>query len=323
MRKVSHGLSYFHICLSPHLRYVCLYGSSVPEAQFADLFQLISSLPTSLENFTIVCGKGEEELLKDTVSAFVCRCGSSPRAFRFYIPLTEAAIQRIMQLPNLCTWDTAQAPPQTAPLSVFPSLKHIYLRRPATLPWIHLLASRANISETLQTLKCPSGTIVDPTFLSSILKFRNLVILHVDTRCQVGRDCTFRLADADMESLATTLPRLKELQLGPSRGCNFCNTTVASLMSISTHCLDLKGLETHFNTLTIVGDMERLLDGNSGRDSAKCQLQKLGVGYSSPGVDGEDVETVVKGFKAIFPCLMGFTDHSGRWLELRSKLQSL
>ena len=65
--------------LSPHLKCVNLYKYVVLEAQLAYLSQFISSLPTSLEDLCIMCGNGKEETLKDAVSAFICRCGSSLR----------------------------------------------------------------------------------------------------------------------------------------------------------------------------------------------------------------------------------------------------
>jgi len=328
-------LSFFRLFLSPHLKRVNLYRFAallIPEALSADFVQIVSSLPTSLEKISIKCVEGKEGTLKDALSTLVCRSGPSLRTFYFYSSLTEAAVHHITQLPNLRSLVFAQGPPQTAPLSVVPPLNDLRLYGQAALPWLHLLAlhgegilqndsaTHANIRETLRELRCPVGTAVDPTFLSSILKFHNLVALNVDTYCQDREGCTFRLTDADMENLVTTLPRLKCLQLG--RPCRFnpCNATVASLMLISTHCLDLTILETHFNTCTIVGDMQRLLDGGSGRDSAKCQLQKLGIGYSPPGVGRKDVEIVVKGFKAIFPSLADFIDYSGHWRELRAKI---
>ena len=125
-----------------------------------------------------------------------------------------------------------------------------------------------------------------------------------------------------MESLAAALPRLKYLQLGRPCHSNSCNTTVASLLSISTHCLDLITLETHFNTLTIAEDIQRLLGTDSARDESKCELSLLAVGSIPLGVDGRDIymETVHRGFEFIFPCLRYFMNYGGRWQELRTRL---
>jgi len=68
------------------------------------------------------------------------------------------------------------------------------------------------------------------------------------------------------EDLAAALPCLESLNLGIACRRNTCATTIASLLSMSVHCLDLTDLEIHFNTVTIVGDIQRLLDGGAGRD---------------------------------------------------------
>jgi hypothetical protein len=153
------------------------------------------------------------------------------------------------------------------------------------------------------------------------LAFRDLVTLCVHTNCSDRGSCIFRLTDGHAKNLAVALPRLKTLQLGQACRFNSSRTTVASLMSISVRCLDLTVLETHFNTLTIVGDMQRLLDGGSGRDKAKCKVQKLFVGRLPFEVRREDIETVAMGFKVIFPCLMDIAGYSVCWYGLESKLR--
>lgn len=66
-------------------------------------------------------------------------------------------------------------------------------------------------------------------------------------------------------------------------------------MSISVHCLDLTALCIHFNTLTIVEDLQCLLDGGCGRDKAGCELEGLQVGCMPLGIRREDIETVEMG----------------------------
>ena len=71
---------------------------------------------------------------------------------------------------------------------------------------------------------------------------------------------------------------------------------------------------------TIVGDLRRLLDGNSGRDKAKCKLQDLRIGHFLPlKARGEDIETVVKGFKLIFPSLADYRGGS-QWASVQAGL---
>ena len=157
--------------------------------------------------------------VKDAMSSFVCKCGSLLRGFRVPVPLSEVAIHHLMQLPNLSHWSTVQGPPQVVPTSIFPSLEHVSLDKPEALPWLHLLASHerailrngsasvtphANIRESLNSLSCPSYTIVDSTFLSSIVKFQNLVTLSMFFHCSWVESCTFRLTDGDMEDVRAT-----------------------------------------------------------------------------------------------------------------------
>lgn len=343
IQKTSTALTIFRLFLSPHLRYVvfCALPSlpAVPRDQLATLAQVISFLPTSLEDLIIVCGQ-EEGPLSDAVSSFICRCGPSLRGLCVHAPLSEAAIHHLMGLPNLRYWATVQGPPPIVPASIFPSLRDLRLEKPTALPWLHLLASHAegvhrdvstsvtshsNTRETLKFLTCPWGITIDPTSLSSIVKFRNLVELQMHTHCSDVGSCVFHLTDRNMEDLTAMLPRLKTLLLGPPCLFNSCKTTVVSLMSTSIQCPDLTVLGTHFNTLTIVSDMRRLLDDGAGRDKVKCKLPSLSVGGLLLGVRGEDIGTVALGFKAIFPYLTDFLTDPGAdkdgWCKLKSKLR--
>ena len=114
------------------------------------------------------------------------------------------------------------------------------------------------------------------------------------------------MTDDDMEGLTAELPRLKGLELGIPCPSNSCNTTVASLLPISVHCLDLTTIGAHFNTRTIVGDVQRLLNEGVGREKAKRKLRGLTVGCSPLEVSEDDAETVAMAFKVIFPFLEDF-----------------
>ena len=118
-------------------------------------------------------------------------------------------------------------------------------------------------------------------------------------------------------------PVLKTLELGSPCKFNLCDTTVASLLSISVHCLDLTALETHFNTEMIVSDIKRLLDGGAGRDKAKCKLRCLVVEFMRLKVGEEDIEAIAVGFNAIFPCLTEIDTHNDDWTPLERKLGDL
>ena len=332
-------LPFYSLFLSPHLRCVTIYSgpylSYVPGDLLAPLAQMISILPSSLEYLSVMCGQGRNEPLNDAVSSLVCRCGPLLRSFGTSVDLSGAATDHLMQLPNLSHWTTAQGPPRVVPTSIFPSLKSVYLDKQVALPWLHLLASHergalrngstsasphTNIREILKSLNC-SSRIADSTLMSFVVRFRNLVTLGIHADCYNGGSCAFRLTDDNIEDLVAALPGLKSLQLGAPCWINSCDTTVASLLSISVHCPNLTALQAHFSTRTIVSDMQRLLDGGAGRDRAKCKLWRLAVWYLPLEVGEEDIETVVMGFKAIFPRLKKINSRSrSDWDWLESKL---
>lgn len=330
--------SCFHLFLPPKLKTVVLYtrhiASDIPRDHVVALVHVISFLTSSLVDLTFKCGQRRAAVLEDTISSFVLRHGSSLRRFDSDLPLSEAAIHCLVQLPNLRSWVGTHGPPRTLPLVAFPSLEELYLE-PAALPWLHLIVSheedvirkgfvsatpRTSIRETLKFLECPRVTIIDSTFLSSVAHFRNLVGLRVEGDCSDAEGCVSRLTDDDVKNLAAALPRLKTLQLGRPCRSNSCNTTVASLMSISVNCIDLTVLEVHFNFLDIVRDLRLLLDRSSERDKPKCKLSYLVAGYVSLDVQEVDVETVAMGLRAIFPCLARCPGW-GKWSSVQAALK--
>ena len=332
------ALTFFRLFLSPNLRRVTLYTDSsqydIPWGQLAALVQVISFLPTSLQDLSIMFGSGDRGTVNNAVSSFFCRCGPSLRSFGTSITFSEAAVHHLMQLPGLRYWTAAQGPTSTIPTSIFPSLEHLHLYEPAALPWLHLLASHEwgvprngftsatshpNIREMLKSLNCCQRIAVNSASLSSIGKFRNLVELRMHTDCSFRDGCTFYLIDHDMEILAVALPRLKALRLGPPCHSSSCNTTVASLMSISVHCLDLTVLEAHFDTSKIASVMQCLLHVGSGRGKARCKLRSLLAGHV-PLPYKADIEVIAMGFKAIFPYLTEIEGFHYFWHKLNQKL---
>ena len=190
-------LSFFRLFFSPNLKRVTLsaylHRHAFRPELVESLSEVISCLPDCLESMYFKCGQGREPL-KDAISSFVCRSGSSLRSFRSSEPLSDAAFDHLMRLPNLRSWITTHEPPRTPPLTTFPSLKELHLYSEA-LPWLHLLAGdgdgqtraglapaaalNTNVKETLKTLNFPERTAVIPKLLSSISSFRNLVTVCV------------------------------------------------------------------------------------------------------------------------------------------------
>jgi len=331
----DNALLFVRLFLSPSLKKVTLYNYLLLTQSDLSIAiaRVISLLPISLQDVSIEPGYEGDEALVDAVSSFICRCGPSLRSFSTRTPLSEVAIRYVIQLPNLRSWTVTRGPPRTVPASILPSLEQLHLDRTEALPWLHLLASRqkgivhehsasamshARTRESLKSITCPGSAIVDSTLLSSLITFRNLATLRVQPDCPGEEVCMFRLTDDDMENLATALPRLEILELGSPCDYDSCNNTVASLLSISVHCLDLTVLETHFNARTIVGDMQRLFDGGIGSDRAKCKLSRLMVSLPFE-VRGKDIRAVMVRLKVIFPCLEA-VGYDGYWRQLSSEL---
>ena len=339
------SIFFFRLFLSPRLKRVGLCTQfnylDVPPEHLLLIKEVILCLPASLEDLSLACGPWKGEPLKDAISSLVLRCGPPLRSFRSRTALSEGALYHLMQLPNLRSWVAVSEPPQTFSLTTFPSLEELRLEW-AALPWLHLLTAREegklrnglapaaaitnmNIKETLKFLHYPSNASVDSALLSCASSFQNLVTLYVGNGyCEMVGICTFGLTDDDVENLAVALPSLVNLQLGDVCGLNSCRTTVSSLLSISTHCLGLSFLRIHFNTRTIAGDMQRLLNEGSGRDKPRCELQILLVGCLPLQLREEDIGTVATGFTDIFPCLEDILSH-GRdresWKRVASKLR--
>lgn len=337
--ETNFALPFFHLFLSPRLRRITFYTNSyiyhLPWGQVAGLAQIILVLPTSLESLDVDFGQGNEEPVKNALSSFICRCGPSLRSFGSRGPLSDVATLHLTQLPNLSRWRPDQEPPQVTSTHILQSLEEFRLNKGGALPWLRFFAldgkgtllegsasgSHAPFRGRLKSLDLPDGTVVDSTFLSSIVNFRNLVKLRVrNDPCENTESCPFRLTDNDMTDLAAALPHLKSLRLGHPCRTNTLKTTVASLMSLSIHCPDLLLLETYFNTKTIAGDMRGLLDGGAEHNKPKCQLRSSFVGVLPLELDSDGLRTVAMGFRLIFPHMTHLVGYNDDWPELRRQM---
>ena len=283
--------------------------------------RIVSALPTSLESLNVEFYQEDAEPILDALSTFIRQCGSSLRSFGVLGPLSDVATLHLMQLPNLSCWRTDQGPPQVTSTPVLQSLEDFRFDGGGALPWLQFLASDGRgTRERLKSLDLPGDSVIDSTFLSSIVSLRNLVKLLVrNTFCRGEEGCSFRLTDDNVKDLAAALPHLENLQLGYPCDLDTCKTTVASLMSMSINCPDLLDLAIHFNTETIVDDMKALLDGGIGRNKAKCRLWNISVGAAPLKLDSAGLETVAMGFSVIFPHMTHLEGHgiNNHWSKLR------
>jgi len=98
-------LSFPRLFLSPHLKRVNLYTLrtylSAPWDHLPLVKGVISCLPASLEDISLMCGPWKGEPLKDAISSLVLRCGPLLRSFDSSTALPEEAVYHLMRLPNL------------------------------------------------------------------------------------------------------------------------------------------------------------------------------------------------------------------------------
>ena len=335
-RIMGSNLPYVDLFFSPYLKRISIYtpwtwaGVQVPPNVLAAIASAVSKLPASsaLEflslDFDCAAPPG---YFKDSLSSVILRCGPSLVEFTSSVPLSDAAINHLIQLPHLRTWRTEGPPPSysTLPLSL-PSLPlaKLTLAKGAARGWLSLFRRLEDSTPTAQgvtpppklkkslkslDVKDPSGFTIDIPFTSSVQIFRNLVTLGVTTLCpgkgEEGQ-CAFRLNNDNVTELAMALPQLETLSLGRPCSGNTCATTVACLLPISVHCIKLQRLRIHFNTANIVDDIEnvskdpRFLELHS---LPKCALLYLFVDRMPLTIDKSGFKTVADGIINIFPSL--------------------
>jgi len=349
------SLPYADLFFSPHLKRIHIYVSwpgdntALPLGSLQILASIISALPTSsLERISV---DTDHHALpwahfKDSLSSVILRCGPSFTEYNAPVPLSSAALNHLIHLPHLRTWRIHSPPPTYSASSlplVFPPLKELSLWEGAACGWFPLLRrledgasttqcvtplSKAKESLIFLNVKDMPGINVDPSFISTIQCFRNLVDLDLMASCYDGsRDqCIFKLNNGNVTELAMALTQLEFLLLGHPCSENTCLTTVACLLPISVHCSKLEKLEIHFNTTNIVDDLRNILEDprfQQLRSLQRCPLTRLDV-YETPlRLDESDLETVVEGMADIFPSLTDFYGIEKSWFVLSRQITDL
>ena len=261
------NLPWGNLFLSPHLKRILIYKSwswdpinIIHPAILPTLTSIISTLPTSsLELMSVDEGEPTASwaYFKDLLSSFILRCGPSFTDYNFSVPLSDAALDHLIHLPYLRTW-RIHGPPPTYPISslplVFPPLRELTLAEGAACGWLQLLRRLEGgtsttqgvtpLSKTKESLKVldiedTSDINIDPSFISTIQCFRNLVRLSADDWYHHEYDngkCKFKLNNDHVTEFAMALTQLESLLLGYPCSENTCLTTVACLLPISVHC---------------------------------------------------------------------------------------
>ena len=351
-------LSYVDLFISPHLKVISIsipwswsrFG--VPHDILPAIASTISALPASALQALYVDESHEarqvlQEHFQDSFSSIILRCGPSLEDFTSSITLSDAAINHLIQLPNLRTWRVDRPPPRYPVSSlphVFPPLTSLTLGGGTAREWLSLIerfADRASATQGVTPLSRVNGSleslsvegllnpIIDVSFASQIQMFRNLIVLQVDVEFYCGVDqCNFKLDNDNVAELAVSLSRLISLRLGHACSKNTCATTVACLLPLSVYCPKLKQLEIHFNTTNIADDLKNASADprlQKLRSLPRCRLTYLDV-WKTPLTLNEpgSLETVANGMVDIFPSLNQLQGFGGStWGELGRKIAEL
>jgi len=348
------NLPHIDLFLSPHLKRISISPPSsqtIPHEILPAIASAISTLPASaLETLLMEIDQDmvPPSYLKDSLSSVVLRCGPSLTRFTSLVPLSDAAVNHLIQLPHLRTWHTGGPPPTYAPSSlppVFPPITKFTLESCAANGWlslfkhlehtastIHGATPMSRVKQSLKSLNIIEGSpdpIIDVSFTSTIQIFRDLVSLNVWTDCHDnngGGQCIFRLDNDDVIKLVTTLSQLESLLLGDPCFENTCTTTVACLLPISVYSTKLRDLTIHFNTTNVVEDFKGISRDprfQELRSLPRCTLSCLYVSQTPLTLDGPGFETVANGMTDLFPALQNIVGDERAWWQLDERIGKL
>ena len=330
------NLPYADLFFSPHLKRVSIHAAllwnntGVPSHILPTSASKISALPTSsLKQISVDVNhqKVPWKHFTDSFSSVILRCGSSLMVYDSPVPLSNAALDHLVQLPHLHGW-RIRGPPPNWPASswplVFPPLMELTPGKSTARGCLSLLgrledgasttqglAPLSRTKESLQVLNIEgiSGIDIDYSSVSTIQIFRNLAVLNVDVSCHDGANrgkCIFELDNDDVTEFAMVLTQLETLFLGHACFENTCLATVACLLPISIHCSKLELLEIHFNTTDIVDDFKNIYEDpqlQQLRSLPRCPLMRLDVYQILLNLDESDFGIVVNGMIDIFSSL--------------------
>jgi len=343
-----HTLPFYRLLLSPHLtefsfKYWYL-GGEVPDDVLSDITLVVLELENlPLRHLHLSVPGAMSPSLDSAVSSTVLRCGPSLETLSVTTPLSDAALQHIMRLPNLTTWNAVNGPARISKISLsnaFPELKVLELQTEASLDWLPLFGaagrctssgqdSRAPFNhapgQKLTVLRCWADVSVDAAFMYPITLFHGLVKLLLDSPCSSVGGCAFSLTDNDVAEIATALPRLRRAIFGSACSANSCRTTVSSLVFLSTRCKSLEYLELHVNTTNLRDDLESVSVDPRPEDLPSSPERPLTLFMADApySISEEDVVPVLTSFLRILPSLDEIYGNNTGWRELNLRLREI
>ena len=263
--------------------------------------------------------------------------------------VSVATINKLLQLPHLRYLNAGLPEARISPpVVVFPSLEKLDVWYREVGSWVHTLQNiplqelvvnvvghppaylqmlgssllNANVERTLTSLKCRSWATVPLTEagIRPLLSFGRLKMLDLSVSCDES-ECGIRLNDSIISELATALPQLTSLGLGDTPcKASTSDVTVASLVALSTNCVDLDYLRLHFDANDIV---TRGTYAYSQARKFTCKLRTLSVGSQPLPSDHDDILLVTSAILHIFPHVETISSAEGDWSRVREGVEML
>ena len=342
--------------LAPFLRLFLNPGLTTVYIEFADVYPhlyrsaTVSLIPTRNLAHLQLKYVEDDDLYLGALHDLLDEASETLRSVSLDGQLTVAIIEKLLQLPNLYHLDV-QLPWEriSPPAVVFPSLKkldvgyeeawslpHILKNIPnptlqeldafftgSSLEYLQMLGSSladANVERTLTSLKCTSENIIPLTEagIRPLLSFGRLTTLELVVNCSGGQ-CGVKLDDSIITDLAKTLPQLTFLGLGGIPcDASTSEVTVASLVALSTNCVDLVFLQLHFNTRDITACGTH---ANFRARKFTCKLCTLSVGSQPLPSNHDDILLLASTILHIFPHVGIHPYTRGGWRQVIEGIQ--
>jgi len=129
----------------------------------------------------------------------------------------------------------------------------------------------AGLHQRVEGLAITRFDLAHLTFLSHLGPFRSLKTLQCNPRCRGSEQCISTLTDSNIEQLASALPQLVTLCLGHRCEYSLHQTTIKSMISLSTHCLSLETLYLPCDLRNIREDVKV----ESGEPDPRLEIRSL------------------------------------------------
>ena len=256
------------------------FDEDTPAVVVASAITSFPKLCPDLESISL-SNLPRDSVITEAVSEMLLTCNRDTlKMFRVLSPLTEAAREVVFRLPRLSQLRTVILGSISLPTVALPNLNAIDVEYDDDFGWLR--GFRGGRLERLEAVtfrfrdKIKPEEIGDPlgTFqsvalaasaqnalseiafytrqswnpnYSALLSFHQLKKVEIQSSCV--RDCSSRVDDDIITSLAQAMPKLETLRLGASPCGAPVGATVKGLISLARLCPHLSNLRVHFQTI--------------------------------------------------------------------------